>query len=97
LDPDEHFDVIALILEPPASCCVCLFVWGGGIHYLIIISVIPSICISSLVVLNIINKGNNKLPNSEQSSKGKVKTHKYINRQNQSTKWEEEDVTVHFI
>ena len=26
-----------------------------------------------------------KLPNSEQSSKGKVKTHKYINRQNQST------------
>jgi hypothetical protein len=26
-----------------------------------------------------------KLPNSEQSSNGKVKTHKYINRQNQST------------
>jgi hypothetical protein len=26
-----------------------------------------------------------KLPNSEQSHKGKVKTHKYINRQNQST------------
>jgi hypoxanthine phosphoribosyltransferase len=26
-----------------------------------------------------------KLPNSEQSSKGKVKTHKYINRQNPST------------
>jgi hypothetical protein len=26
-----------------------------------------------------------KLPNSEQSNKGKVKTHKYINRQNQST------------
>ena len=25
-----------------------------------------------------------KLPNSEQSSKGKVKTHKYINRQNRS-------------
>jgi len=31
------------------------------------------------------NKGNSKLPNSEQSNKGKVKTHKYINRQNQST------------
>jgi hypothetical protein len=31
------------------------------------------------------DKGNNKLPNSEQSYKGKVKTHKYINRQNQST------------
>ena len=26
-----------------------------------------------------------KLPNSEQSYKGKVQTHKYINRQNQST------------
>jgi hypothetical protein len=26
-----------------------------------------------------------KLPNSEHSYKGKVKTHKYINRQNQST------------
>ena len=26
-----------------------------------------------------------KLPNSEQSYKGKVKPHKYINRQNQST------------
>jgi hypothetical protein len=26
-----------------------------------------------------------KLPNSEQSYKGKLKTHKYINRQNQST------------
>jgi hypothetical protein len=25
------------------------------------------------------NKGNNKLPNSEQSYKGKIKTHKYIN------------------
>jgi hypothetical protein len=28
-----------------------------------------------------------KLPNSEQSNKGKVKTHKYINRLNQSTTW----------
>ena len=26
-----------------------------------------------------------KLPNSEQSNKGKVKTHKYINRENRST------------
>ena len=26
-----------------------------------------------------------KLPNSEQSHKGKLKTHNYINRQNQST------------
>ena len=41
---------------------------------------------------NRLNKTNNctirvitKLPNSEQSYKGKVKTHNYINRQNQST------------
>ena len=30
-------------------------------------------------------KATTKLPNSEQSYKGKVKTHNYINRQNQST------------
>ena len=28
-----------------------------------------------------VNKGNNKITNSEQSYKGNVKTHKYINRQ----------------
>ena len=33
-----------------------------------------------------------KLPNSEQSYKGKVKTHKYINRQNQT-----EDSEVHIL
>ena len=37
------------------------------------------------VVLQSSNKGNNKLLNSEQSYKGKVKTHKYINSQNHST------------
>jgi hypothetical protein len=31
-----------------------------------------------------LNKGNNKIT-EEQSYKGKVKTHNYINRQNQST------------
>jgi hypothetical protein len=36
---------------------------------------------------NVLNKIRviTKLPNSEQSYKAKVKTHKYINRQNQST------------
>jgi hypothetical protein len=33
--------------------------------------------------INAVNKGNNKY--TEQSYKGKFKTHKYINRQNQST------------
>ena len=37
------------------------------------------------VDFSLVNKGNNKLPNSVQPSKGKVKTHKYIKRQNQST------------
>jgi hypothetical protein len=32
-DPDEHFDVIALMLEPLASCCVSLCVWGGGVGH----------------------------------------------------------------
>ena len=27
LDPDEHFDVIAVMLKPPASYCV----WGMGV------------------------------------------------------------------
>jgi hypothetical protein len=37
--------------------------------------------ITILIVIKVITK----LPNSEQSYKGKVKTHNYINRQNQST------------
>ena len=32
-----------------------------------------------------LNKGNNNITELEQSYKGKVKTHNYINRQNQST------------
>ena len=36
---------------------------------------------SNLLTIRVITK----LPNSEQSYKGKVKTHKYIDRQNQST------------
>ena len=31
LDPDEHFDVIALMLGPLASCCAFLCV-GRGVH-----------------------------------------------------------------
>ena len=38
---------------------------------------VKNICLSIKVIT--------KLPNSEQSYKGKVKTHNYINRQNQST------------
>ena len=36
LNPDEHFDVIVLMLESSASCCcvcsrvVAVCVWGGG-------------------------------------------------------------------
>jgi hypothetical protein len=42
---------------------------------------VPSWCNSLLSQIRVITK----LPNSEQSYKGKVKTHNYINRQNQST------------
>ena len=35
-----------------------------------------------------------KLPNSEQSYKGKVKTHKYINRQNQSTTGKQLNISI---
>ena len=42
-------------------------------------------CHKRSFLLCFVYKGNNKLPNSEQSYKGKVKTHNYINRQNQST------------
>jgi hypothetical protein len=38
-------------------------------------------CIPPISPIKVITK----LPNSEQSYKGKVKTHNYINRQNQST------------
>ena len=34
LDPDEHFDVSALMLEPSSSCCMCLCVWGGGVGHI---------------------------------------------------------------
>ena len=38
----------------------------------------PTIILKAIKVIT-------KLPNSEQSYKGKVQTHNYINRQNQST------------
>ena len=37
---------------------------------------------SNIIVFSLLSKGNNKI--TEQSYKGKVKTHNYINRQNQS-------------
>ena len=51
---------------------------------------LPLWCLQTFFTNNspFVNKGNNKLPNSEQSYKRKVKTHKYINRQNQSTRKE---------
>jgi len=36
---------------------------------------------NTMIIIRVITK----LPNSEQSYKGKIKTHNYINRQNQST------------
>ena len=42
---------------------------------------IRDMCIKAKFKIRVITK----LPNSEQSYKGKIKTHNYINRQNQST------------
>ena len=47
--------------------------------YFCVVQVIA--CTTFLYKIKVITK----LPNSEQSYKGKVKTHNYINRQNQST------------
>ena len=48
---------------------------------------INRICTVRHISIEIIhgNKGNSKITELRQSYKGKVKTHKYINRQNQST------------
>ena len=43
------------------------------------------VCFSTVDDMNLLIRVITKLPNSEQSYKGKVKTHNYINRQNQST------------
>jgi hypothetical protein len=64
--------------------------------YPVISHILSMICTFSLYSLHVIVYINNyrhmsiirvitKLPNSEQSYKGKVKTHNHINRQNQST------------
>ena len=50
----------------------------------------PCVCylstnVYAIIILHLKIKVITKLPNSEQSYKGKVKTHNYINRQNQST------------
>ena len=43
------------------------------------------------------NKGNKKITELQQSYKGKVKTHKYINRQNQSTTGKLKTDLSHFL
>jgi ribosomal protein L19E len=45
-----------------------------------------NIGVTVMAVLEVVERGViTKLPNTEQSSKGRVKTHKSINKQNQST------------
>jgi hypothetical protein len=52
---------------------VLIFSWGLLANYFVVNFIITFIKVIT------------KLPNSEQSYKGKVQTHNYINRQNQST------------
>ena len=51
------------------------------LFFILLQDVIRSLFLNGLPHIRVITK----LPNSEQSYKGKVKTHNYINRQNQST------------
>jgi hypothetical protein len=61
------------------AACRCVHVSIAQNHvYLIVTEKTHS---NEVVYISVITK----LPNSEQSYKGKVKTHNYINRQNQST------------
>jgi hypothetical protein len=66
-------------------CVLCMFVclFSYCVLCMCVCLRIVYVCLSSYCVLCI--RVITKLPNSEQSYKGKVKTHKYINRQNQST------------
>ena len=57
---------------------MCLSILSGSVHLLDAKETVSNV---SGWLIRVITK----LPNSEQSYKGKVKTHKYINRQNQST------------
>ena len=67
--------------------CLSFFFWSKYFQLLIIhlvsfdVYVLVCIVTQSDTIIRVITK----LPNSEQSYKGKVKTHKSINRQNQST------------
>jgi hypothetical protein len=77
------------------QCCMKRF-WTSNLVTLAYQKSITSSCIDNFSFCLFINKNGRiirfqwirvitKLPNSEQSYKGKVKTHNYINRQNQST------------
>jgi hypothetical protein len=63
----------------PSSFHFSFFIWYNGLLYLLVSE------FWLFLFLNCSIRLITKLPNSEQSYKGKVKTHNYINRQNQST------------
>jgi hypothetical protein len=52
-----------------------------SLNHVTIVNSLKSVLSIYVITIRVITK----LPNSEQSHKGKVKAHKYINRQNQST------------
>ena len=86
LDPDNTNNQVILILKYYLYKCRCLGdkpSINGGIKYLKYCITIEKTTINffSPTQIRVITK----LPNSEQSYKGKVKTHNYIDRQNQST------------
>jgi hypothetical protein len=72
-------------VHPPsdiqAYATLAAFWYHAYAHWVIASTDLYTIWLVNLWQIRVITK----LPNSEQSYKGKVKTHNYLNRQNQST------------
>ena len=72
-----------LYINPPVFVKTSLYsaMWSYGVRLGTVCTVENISMQREIWLIKVITK----LPNSEQSYKGKVKTHNYINRQNQST------------
>jgi hypothetical protein len=75
-----HFHIVKMYKDKESTKCqkyLCINMWRKSVFDICFTGF--GTALATIIPILI------KLPNSEQSYKGKVKTHKYINRQNQST------------